>query len=135
MNTPGYQRSRDVLRALIQGNDPDTGEKLDKDTVLNRGDVIRALVAAIVALENENARAIRRAQLPESVGKSWSEDEGRRLIDEFQQGVPIPDIAESHGRTVRAIEARLEMLGLLKAKDRTTRGGFGSRSRPKEDKA
>ena len=55
MTTPGYQRSRDVLRALIQGNDLDTGEELDKDTVLNRGDVIRALIAALGALEKARA--------------------------------------------------------------------------------
>ena len=133
MTTPGYQRSRDVLRALVRGNDPDTGERLDRDTVLNRGDVVRALVEAIVALESQNARARRRAQLPESVGKSWSEEEERRLKDEYtRQHMPIRDIAKRHGRTTRAIAGRLELLGLLKPEDRTTRHSFMAKSQRKE---
>ena len=33
-------------------------------------------------------------------------------------------MARQHGRTLRAIEARLEKLGLITAEERTTRGGF-----------
>ena len=124
MSASNYQRSRQVLQTLVQGADPETGTELPKDTVLNRVDVVRALLAAIEALDSVNARALRRAQLPESVGKSWSKGEELQLKEEFTGGELVPDIATKHGRTVRAIEARLERLGLLRADQRTTNDSF-----------
>ena len=43
---------------------------------------------------------------------------------EFEKGTPIPDIAARHGRTERAIEARLVKLGLLREDQRMTRSSF-----------
>jgi hypothetical protein len=133
MSTLNYQRSRQVLQALVQGVDPETSAELPKDTVLNLVDIVRALLAAIEALDTVNARALRRAQLPESVGKTWSENEEQQLKAEFAGGDPVPLIATKHGRTVRAIEARLESLGLLRADQRTTNNSFLVSSGPKED--
>lgn len=134
MSSAHYQRSREVLQALVQGIDPKTGDELSKDTVLNRVDVLRALLTAVEALEAVNARLLRRAQLPESVGKTWSEDEERHLKEEYRkQKMSIPDIAVKHGRTVRAIEARLEKLGLLRAGDRTIGANFMGGPDTKED--
>jgi hypothetical protein len=81
-------------------------------------------LAAIEALNSVNARALRRAQLPESVGNPWSEAEERQLKAEFTGGELVPDIATKHGRTIRAIEARLERLGLLRTDQRTTNDSF-----------
>jgi hypothetical protein len=134
MSASNYQRSRQILQALVQGADPETGSELPRDTVLNRVDVVRALLAAIEALDSVCARALRRAQLPESVGKSWSEGEERRLKEEFAGGESVSDIAMKHGRTVRAIEARLERLGLLRSDQRTTRNSFLGGSGAKEDR-
>ncbi len=134
MSTSNYQRSRQILQALVQGADPETGSELPRDTVLNRVDVVRALLAAIEALDSVSARALRRAQLPESVGKSWSEGEVRQLKEEFVGGESVPDIATKHGRTVRAIEARLERLGLLRTDQRTTDNSFLGGSGAKEGK-
>jgi hypothetical protein len=77
-------------------------------------------------------RAQRRAQLPQSVGKTWSESEEQQLKDEFARDEPIPLIASNHGRTVRAIEARLERLGLLRPDQRTTFSSFLGASGAKE---
>jgi len=134
MRASNYQRSRQVLQALVQGVDPDQGSALPADTVLNRVDVVRALLTAIEALDAVNARAQRRAQLPESVGKTWTETEEGQLKDEFSRGEPVTLIAANHGRTVRAIEARLERLGLLGEGQRTTSGIFLGRARAEEDK-
>jgi hypothetical protein len=68
MSASNYKRSREVLQALIQGVDPNTGTELPADTVLNRVDVVRALLTAVGALDSVTARALRRAQLPDSVG-------------------------------------------------------------------
>ena len=118
------QRARKILQALVQGVDPTTGAELEAGTVLQRADVLRALLAGVAALEQNSARAHRRAQLPENVGLPWSDDEERTLVSEFQSGDSLADIAAKHGRTLRAIEARLERLGLITADQRTTNNSF-----------
>ena len=122
------QRARQILQALVQGVDPFSGDELPEGTILQQADVLRALLAGVVALEQTAVRAQRRAQLPDNVGRPWSEDEEKELIKAFKGGDPIADIATRHGRTLRAIEARLERVGLITAADRSTRGGFGSSS-------
>ena len=124
MNKNQYDRSRNVLMALIQGVHPTTSEDLPKDTIVNDIEVNRALHTAITALGLVQARVLRRAQLPEKVGKTWSKDEEATLREEFQAEFPIAEIAEAHGRTVRAIEARLERMGLMTAAQRTTNNSF-----------
>jgi hypothetical protein len=118
------QRARKILQALIQGVDPSTGEDLAAETVLQRADVLRALLAGVSALEQISARAQRRALLPDNVGRNWSADEERDLVTAFQAGDALADIASKHGRTLRAIEARLERLGLLTADQRSTNNSF-----------
>lgn len=78
------------------------------------------------ALDQSAARAQRRAQLPNNVGSAWTTDEESRLVAAFKNGDSPTVIAREHGRTLRAIEARLEKLGLITADQRTTRGGFTS---------
>jgi len=124
MTPPSSQKARQVLQALIDGVDPNSGTDLPNDAVLNRPDVIRALLASISALDAVQARAQRRAQLPAGVGKSWSDDEERQLREEFTSGDPVSVIATKHARTIRAIEARLERVGLLRADQRTTHDSF-----------
>jgi hypothetical protein len=117
-------RARQILQSLIQGMDPVTGEELPHETVLQHADVLRALLAGLTALERMAARAQRRAQLPGNVGHAWTTEEEGRLVAAFKSGASPVAIARQHGRTLRAIEARLEKLGLITAEQRTTRGGF-----------
>ena len=123
-------RAREILQSLVQGIDPFNGEDLPSGTVLQQADVLRALLAGVAALEQLAARASRRAQLPQNIGRAWSADEQSMLIDAFQSGEPVGEIAEKHGRTLRAIEARLEKLGLITADERTTQDRFGPREPP-----
>jgi hypothetical protein len=118
------QRARHILQALVQGVDPLTGEELSPGTILQHADVLRALLAGVSALEQTSARAQRRAQLPGNVGRAWSDEEETTLVAAFKSRDPLPDIAARHGRTVRAIEARLEKLGLLTAGERSTSDSF-----------
>jgi len=117
-------RARQILQSLIQGIDPVTKEELSHETVLQRADVLRALLAGLTAIEQASARAQRRAQLPDNVGQAWTTEEESRLVAAFKRGDTPPAIASQHGRTLRAIEARLEKLGLITTEQRTTRGGF-----------
>jgi hypothetical protein len=117
-------RARQILQSLIQGIDPVTREELPHETVLQQADVLRALLAGLSALEQTAARAQRRAQLPDHVGQAWTTEEESRLVAAFKSGDSPTAIAHQHGRTLRAMEARLEKLGLITAEERTTRGGF-----------
>jgi len=118
------QKARTVLQSLIQGVDPETGEDLPKEDAVNRIEVNRSMSIALTALEQVEARMLRRSLLPESVGKTWTEEEEQQLKCEFAASDPIPLIAEKHGRTFRAIEARLQRLGLLRPDQRTTNDSF-----------
>jgi hypothetical protein len=66
----------------------------------------------------------RRAHLPDNAGQTWTKEEEDTLIAEFKSGEPSPQIAARHGRTLRAIEAQLERLGLITADKRTTDSSF-----------
>ena len=123
------QRARQILQALVQGVDPLSGAELPPGTILQEADILRALLAGIAALEQTAARAQRRAQLPGNVGRSWSGDEEAALVAAFKSGDSLADIAARHGRTLRAIEARLEKLDLLAPQQRSTRNSFVSGAR------
>src|SRR3954447_9859679 len=123
------RRARQILQALIQGVDPFDGKELPSGTVLQQADVLRAMLAGVAALEQDAVRASRRAQLPRNIGRSWTEDENTKLVAGFKAGESLGDIALQHGRTLRAIEARLQKLGLLSAEERTTADRFGPNAR------
>ncbi len=118
-------KARQILQSLVQGVDPFNGEELAAGTVLQRADVLRAMLAGVAALEQSAVRSARRAQLPANVGRPWVQEEDLELTRESQAGLALEDIAARHGRTLRAIEARLEKLGLMGAAERLTRSGFG----------
>jgi hypothetical protein len=118
------QRAREILQALVQGVDPLTGEELPPGTILQHADVLRALLAGLNAMEQIAARAQRRAQLPDNVGRAWTPDEEATLVAAYKSGDSAADIASRHGRTLRAIEARLEKLGLITPEQRTTNPSF-----------
>ena len=119
-------RARQILQSLIQGIDPVTGQELPRETVLHHADVLRALLSGLSALEQTAARAMRRAQLPDNVGRAWTTEEESRLVAAFKKGDSPVALAREHGRTLSAVEARLEKLGLITAEQRTTRGGFAA---------
>ncbi len=61
----------------------------------------------------------RRPVLPKNRAyEPWSKDEERTLIEEYQTGWRINDIANNHQRKVSAIRARLKKLGLISKKSR-----------------
>lgn len=131
------QRSnaRQILQSLVEGFDPFTGDELPKDTVLQQAEVIRAMLAGISALDVGAARAQRRAQLPANVGRPWTEEEETSLTAAFGEGESLADLAQRHGRTPTAIEARLEKLGLVQPEERVTTNRFiasrGAAQRPR----
>jgi hypothetical protein len=126
-----FQKARVVLQSLVHGLNPVTGDELPKGDIVNNIEVNRAMSTAVMALDQMMARLTRREMLPEKVGKGWTDEEEQQLKDEFSRSEPLPLIATKHGRTLRAIEARLERLGLLAADQRVTDNSFFS-SPPKK---
>jgi hypothetical protein len=122
---------RQILQTLVQGLDPFTGARLAPDSVCRRKEVVEALLSGISALDAQAARTRRRAQLPQNLGRPWSEEEEQRLGDAFRAGQGLPSIAAEHPRTLAAIEARLERMGLLTPEQRVTRNRYVSREAPR----
>lgn len=60
----------------------------------------------------EDGRAGRERQ--SNAGMSWNEEEDERVVNEFQSGMKISEIAREHGRTRGAISARLKKHGLIR---------------------
>ncbi len=87
---------------------------------------MRAMLAGCSALEERTARASRRAQQPKNIGQTWTSEENERLIQAFKSGESLEAVAARHGRTLRAIEARLEILGMITREQRTTENRFGA---------
>ncbi|HUN27044.1 MAG TPA: hypothetical protein VMU67_12125 [Steroidobacteraceae bacterium] len=121
---------RQVLQAIVQGFDPVSGAELPPGTVVQRPEVLQALLSGITALESDAERSRRRAQLPENVGRPWALAEEQQLSAAFRAGEPLEAIAARHRRTVAGIEARLERLGLLTPDQRTTRNRYITRAAP-----
>ena len=119
-----FQKARVVLQSLVQGLNPMTGDELPKEDIVNNIEVNRAMSTAVMAFDQMMSRLTRREMLSEKVGKGWTEEEEQQLKDAFSRSEPLPLIATKHGRTLRAIEARLERLGLLAADQRLTDNSF-----------
>lgn len=128
-------RAHTLLQALVEGNDPITGEPLPPKSALHHGDVLRALVKAVDVLKRDAAREARRSTLPKNVGRSWSQTEEAELARRFHAKESIDAIATHHGRTPHAIESRLEQLGLITARERTTRTTYGTATAAKNKSA
>src|SRR2546428_4350459 len=102
-----------ILMALVEGHDPVSDKPLPADSVLQNAQVMRALLMAHGALQTNVDRHKRRSALPPRVGTPWTDEEDQKLITAWKEQQAVEHIASCHGRTVRAIESRLERLGLI----------------------
>jgi hypothetical protein len=119
------QQAIQILSALVQGVDPQSGDEIHIDSVLQQAGVIRALLEGVSSLKQQMVREARRSSLPPNVAVRWTADEERLLVSAFQAGDPLAKIAQDLGRTLRGIEARLERLGLMTRDPRKSRESFG----------
>ncbi len=62
-------------------------------------------------------RSKRQESLPENAGKAWSTEEDHLLIEKFDKGVPVKELARHHKRTEGAIKSRLVKLGKISPTD------------------
>jgi len=117
-----------ILNALANGVHPATGEKFAADGPYQHPDTVRALFAAMRAVEGSAAvvaapapASERRPVMPQSgAGSRWSPEEDQRLAGAFDAGRTPDEIARAHNRSRAAIEARLVRLGKMDASAVTT---------------
>ena len=107
-------RALTIVSALASGVKPLTGELFAADSPYQSPDVIRALYSALRALEAVGRRRTRGPNgASNNAGKPWSEDEDRVLLSAFDDGRPLAELAQAHGRTRGGIQARLIRHGRL----------------------
>lgn len=124
--TMSPNEAKSIIEALANGLDPETGEVLPEQTILNQPKIIRALFFATQVLDNlskeknpGNAvadlskKAKREKTRLGNAGKGWTNTEDNVLLSSFNGGVPVKDIAARHGRSIGAIAARLVRLGCV----------------------
>jgi len=109
----------EIIKALSEGIDPYTGEIFPHDSPYQHPDTVKALFKAINALELMEERNRRQKSLPENAGKSWSEEEDKKLINQFDRGMSFKELSKDHKRTEGAIKSRLVKLGKISPIDMT----------------
>lgn len=116
-----------IVSALANGVNPLTGEVFEIDSPYQSADVIRALYIAVRALEMSSRPKSRgsRTRLPANAGKPWSEQEDLELLEKFDEGISIAELAQVHDRTLAGIQARLERHGRLQGQGLQWRGRNG----------
>jgi hypothetical protein len=122
-------RAKEIIQALADGVDPDTGEDFPADGPYQRADTVRALYTILEAAESGTKPKKPVDPNKPRAGGRWTEDEKQRLRDAFAAHKPIHEIARDHGRTTGAITARLVKLGLIEDNS-TNRAGQGNRPPP-----
>jgi hypothetical protein len=112
-----------ILKALLQGADPESGKPLHRGEVVHRPEVIRAFQVALEALggktpapkiqTNSKPQKPAKGKRPERMGEGWDRAQDDELRFLFMQRRPVQAIAAELGRTRGAITARLLRLGLV----------------------
>lgn len=114
------ERALRIVSALADGCDPATGEIMGGDHVLQQPDVVRALAAAVAALNCQTGAQEREGGRPARVGHAWTPDEDEMLLSAFDRGTAVGKLAAEHERTRGAIQSRLVKLGRLDPVSRTS---------------
>ncbi len=105
-----------ILESLAAGADPHLAAQLPPEA-LGAPDVVEALAVAAETLKNfppQNGKRSR-GERPAAAGLPWREEEDSALCREHEAGLPIPELAQRHGRSLGAITSRLVKLGRLPA--------------------
>ena len=104
-------RALEIIRALSNGVDPYTGEVYPAGSIYQNVETVRALYAAIAAMEAAHKRERRKKALPRRAGQPWDDEESSLLISRYEQSIGIKELAQQHERTKGAIVSQLTKLG------------------------
>lgn len=101
-----------IMRALANGVDPETGSKLEDNSLYRRPQIVKALNRSISALVQEQKRE---QYKPTNAFRTWTRSEDAQVCEEVRNGMDFHDIAKAHNRTLASIVARLVKLGKITA--------------------
>lgn len=107
------ERAIEIIKSLVDGVDPYSGERFPSGSPYQQADTVRALHLALEGLTKLRRSTARKT----GPGRSWTEDEEQELLREFDAKLDVEEIAAKHERTKGAIWARLEKLGRIQRKD------------------
>jgi hypothetical protein len=107
------QAALPIIQALADGVNPVTGEAYPDHSPYAEPRTLRALYTAADLMQKEIEREKRRERLPANFGKSWAPGEDAALIQEFDAGMDISEMAHRHLRTQASIRLHLEKLGKI----------------------
>jgi hypothetical protein len=108
------QAALHIIQALAQGIDPHTGEAFPAASPYQHPQTVRALFQAAQALADAGSSSPRASQsAPENAGKPWTDEDDQTLAVAFDAGKTLAELAERHGRSRVAIQARLIKLGKI----------------------
>ncbi len=102
-----------ILSTLADGHDPLTGRALDAGHLSQQPQVVRALCLAVHELRQRSASAPAHQGHTQNAGKPWSAREEAELVQAFDDGATLDQLAVKHGRTRQAIHGRLYRLGKM----------------------
>ena len=122
-------QAKQILQSLAQGVDPITGEEFPEESPYNRPNTIRALYFALQALEHHGNWYTESSPLPANTGIAWTPSEECLLIQRFDRGMTISQLAKEHRRTGFSIETRLVRLGKLPKSRRIDGSGIRNPSK------
>ncbi|HEU5138760.1 MAG TPA: hypothetical protein VFT51_02210 [Bacillales bacterium] len=110
MNT---KEAREVVSLLADGTDPQSGEIYPEDSPYQQPDTVRALFVALKGFDRLEKYEARAKNLPQNAGTPWTEEEEDKLLEAFEAGTSIKELAAQHERTTGAIHSRLISLGKI----------------------
>jgi hypothetical protein len=96
----------EIIQSLADGVHPLTGEVFSNESPYQNPQIVRALFIALAALK-PGSKGSGKVNLPINAGKPWSKEEDKQLLEHFDAGKPLDELAALHGRTTGGIQARL----------------------------
>jgi len=106
-------KAQQIIGAVAKGIDPETGNLLSPDNLLNSPHIIRALLFASKALDAVIQKIDAKDGRPSKAGKPWPEAEDEQLLKAFDAGATVHDLASIHERSAGGIASRLVRLGRI----------------------
>ena len=102
-----------IVTSLASGKNPATQEQYSTDSLYQQPDVIRALFLAREALARRATLERRRKHQATNTGQPWTTEEESSLLEDYEKGVTIPELARLFQRSPLAVRARLVKLGKI----------------------
>lgn len=106
-------KAKEIIATLAEGIDPTTGEILPDNSVINKGEVVRAFYTVLKHLDEKKVKK----NMPENAGKPWTREDETLLTSLYSAGASKKEICSALQRTVTGIAARLVHLGIIEDRD------------------